>query len=74
MYTHNRFAADMDKIDLELTNSLAQGTGTMYNVLQSYITISIATKGAFLVPLIPLTWLYYVCQKWFRKSSTEIQR
>lgn len=70
----NRFAADMDKIDLELTNSLAQGTGTMYNVMQSYVTISIATKGAFLVPLVPLTWLYYMVQKWFRKSSTEIQR
>ena len=64
----------MDKIDLELTNSLAQGTGTMYNVLQSYITISIATKGTFLVPMIPLAYFFYVVQKWFRKSSTEMQR
>jgi len=70
----NRFAADMDKIDLELTNSLAQGTGTMFNVTQSYVTISIATKGIFLIPLLPLTFIYYKVQQWFRKSSTEIQR
>ncbi|GMH98076.1 hypothetical protein TrST_g10769 [Triparma strigata] len=70
----NRFAADMDKIDLELTNSLAQGTGTMFNVTQSYVTISIATKGIFLIPLVPLTFIYYKVQQWFRRSSTEIQR
>ena len=70
----NRFAADMDKIDLELTQSLAQGVGTVYNVLQAYVTISIATKATFLIPLVPISVLYYFIQKWFRKSSTEIQR
>merc|ERR1712157_201513 len=29
----NRFAADMDKIDLELTQSLGQALSTMYSVL-----------------------------------------
>jgi len=70
----NRFAADMDKIDLELTQSLAQGTGTMFNVAQAYVTISVATKGVFVIPLIPISVMYYFIQKWFRKSSTEIQR
>jgi len=70
----NRFAADMDKIDLELSQSLAQGTGTMFNVAQAYVTIAVATKGLFLIPLIPIGFMYYYIQKWFRKSSTEIQR
>ena len=70
----NRFAADMDKIDLELTQSLAQGTGTMFNVTQAYVTIAVATKGIFVIPLIPIGVMYYYIQKWFRKSSTEIQR
>jgi ATP-binding cassette subfamily C (CFTR/MRP) protein 1 len=36
--------------------------------------ITAATKGTFLVPLIPIGYLYYVIQKWFRKTSTELQR
>jgi ATP-binding cassette subfamily C (CFTR/MRP) protein 1 len=34
----------------------------------------VATKGAFLVPLVPVGYLYYVIQKWFRRTSTELQR
>ena len=33
-----------------------------------------ATKGIFLAVLFPLAILYYRAQKFFRKSSTEIQR
>ncbi len=70
----NRFAADMDKIDLELTQSLAQGVGTMFNVLGAVCGIVAATKGTLLLPLIPMGYIYYIIQKWFRRSSTEIQR
>jgi ATP-binding cassette subfamily C (CFTR/MRP) protein 1 len=70
----NRFAADMDKIDLELTQSIAQGMGTVFNVLGAVVGICVATKGVLLIPLVPLGYVYYVIQKWFRKSSTEIQR
>ena len=70
----NRFAADMDKIDLQLTQSLGQGASTIFSVLGAVGAISAATKGAFLVPLVPLGYLYYWIQKWFRKTSTELQR
>lgn len=70
----NRFAADMDKIDLELTQSLSQGMSTVFNVLGSVAGMIAATKGTFLVPLIPVGYLYYVIQKWFRMTSTELQR
>ena len=70
----NRFAADMDKIDLELTQSLSQGISTVFSVLGAVGAIVVATNGTFLVPLIPLGYMYYLIQKWFRKTSTELQR
>lgn len=70
----NRFAADMDKIDLELTQSIGQGFGTIYSVLGAIGAIVAATKGTFLVALIPMGYIYYLIQKWFRRTSTELQR
>jgi ATP-binding cassette subfamily C (CFTR/MRP) protein 1 len=70
----NRFAADMDKIDLQLTQSLGQGMSTVFSVLGSFGAIIAATKGTFLVPLLPICYVYYLIQKWFRKTSTELQR
>ena len=70
----NRFAADMDKIDLELTQSLGQAVSTIFSMLGAVAAIVAATKGTLLVPLLPIGYLNYVVQKWFRKSSTELQR
>jgi ABC-type multidrug transport system fused ATPase/permease subunit len=70
----NRFAADMDKIDLELTQTVSQGINTTFQVLGALGAILIATKGTFIVPLIPLSYGYFLVQRWFRKTSTELQR
>jgi ABC-type multidrug transport system fused ATPase/permease subunit len=70
----NRFAADMDKVDLELTQSLSQGISTIFNVLGSIAAMIAATQGTFLVPLVPIGFLYNKIQIWFRKTSTELQR
>lgn len=70
----NRFAADMDKLDLELTQTISQGVNTVFSVLGALGAIVAATKGTFLIPLVPLGFMYYVIQKWFRKTSTELQR
>jgi ABC-type multidrug transport system fused ATPase/permease subunit len=70
----NRFAADMDKVDLELTQTLSQGVTTIFQLLGALVAILVATKGTFFIPLIPLGYLYFLVQKWFRKSSTELQR
>jgi ABC-type multidrug transport system fused ATPase/permease subunit len=64
----------MDKVDLELTQSLGQAFSTLFSVLGAVGAIIAATKGTFLVPLIPLGYVYYLIQKWFRKTSTELQR
>lgn len=70
----NRFAADMDKIDLELTNSLGQAVSTIFSFLGAVGAIAAATKGTLLVAFVPIGYANYVIQKWFRKSFTEIQR
>lgn len=70
----NRFAADMDKIDLELTQSLGQAISSIFSILGAVSAIIAATKGTLLVALAPIGYFYYVIQKWFRKSSTELQR
>ena len=70
----NRFAADMDKVDLELTQSLSQGISTIFNVLGALAAIIASTNGTFLVPMLPMSYAYYLIQKWFRKTSTELQR
>merc|ERR1712159_163780 len=70
----NRFAADMDKVDLELTQTISQGVNTIFSVLGAIGAITAATKGTFLIPLIPLGYLYWLIQKWFRKTYTELQR
>jgi len=69
-----RFAADMDKIDLDLTQSIGQGFSTIFSVLGALGAIVAATKGTFLIPLAPISYVYYVIQKWFRRTSTELQR
>jgi ATP-binding cassette subfamily C (CFTR/MRP) protein 1 len=70
----NRFAADMDKVDLELTQTISQGVNTTFSVLGAIAAIVIATNGTFVIPLVPLGFMYYLVQKWFRKTSTELQR
>jgi ATP-binding cassette subfamily C (CFTR/MRP) protein 1 len=70
----NRFAADMDKVDIELTQFLTRGIDALFNVLGSICAIIVATKGTFLIPLVPLGIMYYWVQLWFRKTSTELQR
>ena len=70
----NRFAADMDRLDLELTQTISQGISTIFNVLGAVVAIIVSTKGSFLIPLMPLGYMYYLVQKWFRRTSTELQR
>jgi len=70
----NRFAMDMDKLDLELNSQLSQGINTLFQILGALGGILAATKGAFIIALIPSVIVYYLLQKWFRKTSTELQR
>jgi ATP-binding cassette subfamily C (CFTR/MRP) protein 1 len=46
----------------------------IFSILGSVAAMIAATKGTFLVPIVPITWMYYLLQKWFRMSSRELQR
>lgn len=56
----NRFAADFDRVDLELTNSLGQAVSTMFSVLGAVGAIIVATRGTLLVALLPIGYINYV--------------
>merc|ERR1711871_1531614 len=70
----NRFSSDILTIDEELSANVSQLFNAGFEVLKSVGGIAGATKGIFLAVLAPLGYLYYRAQKFFRKSSTEIQR
>ena len=46
----------------------------LFSILGAVGAIIAATKGTFLVPMVPLGFVYYLIQGWFRKTSTELQR
>ena len=64
----------MDTIDLDLTPTLSSGISVIFAVLGSLGAIVAATKGTFMLPLFPIGYIYWIIQKWFRKTSTELQR
>ena len=70
----NRFSSDMIAVDEDLTQSISQLLYSAFQVIGSLIAIAAATQGTFLALLCPLCLLYYRIQKYYRKSSTEIQR
>merc|ERR1719223_790774 len=70
----NRFSRDVDVIDAQLGSSMAQVLNTLFNVIGAVIAICIATNGAFLIPLIPIGFLYMTIRRYFRRSSTALQR
>ena len=59
----NRFSYDMDKIDLELGHVMSQGANIVFAVLGAIGAMAAATKGTFLIVLLPLGWVYYRIQR-----------
>lgn len=70
----NRFSSDIQTIDEDLSANISQLFNAGFEVLKSVGGIAAATKGIFLAVLTPLAFVYYRAQKFFRKSSTELQR
>ena len=70
----NRFSADLDKIDLGLPMAVLSAGNSAALVLGSIVAVIISTSGAFLILLFPLLFVYFRMQRWFRKTSTELQR
>ena len=70
----NRFSSDMTVVDEELSQSINQAMNSFFGCLGAAAGVAASTKGAFLVLMFPLTYLYGKVQTYFRKTNTTIAR
>jgi ABC-type multidrug transport system fused ATPase/permease subunit len=70
----NRFSQDTATVDEELAGSVSQVIGMGGGVLGALGAISGSTKGTFLILAVPLGFLYYRFQSYFKASNTAIAR
>ena len=70
----NRFSSDFSVLDEDLAQNLSQLVNGVSQVIESGVAIAIATKGTFVGLAVPLCCLYYWFNKFYRRTSTEIQR
>lgn len=69
----NRFSKDQKVIDQKVIFKLLDGISTLFLLLSSAVVIIGATPLA-LVAIVPLAWVYYNIQKYFRASAREVNR
>ncbi|XP_053133153.1 ATP-binding cassette sub-family C member 6-like isoform X2 [Hemicordylus capensis] len=69
----NRFSKEMDAIDSIIPDKLKSLLGFLFNLLEIYIVILVATPLA-VVAIVPLTVLYAVFQSFFVNTSCQLKR
>eukprot|EP01038_Epipyxis_sp_PR26KG_P009325 gene9325-12563_t len=70
----NRFSSDLLVIDEELSQTISQLTNSLGAVIGALSAIAGATKGIFLILLVPIIGFYIRVQNYFRKTNTAIAR
>lgn len=70
----NRFSSDLQTIDEEISQSLSQISNSLASVVGAVGAIAGATKGTFLVLIIPLFYFYNSIQKYYRHANTTVAR
>ncbi|CAM9531857.1 unnamed protein product [Chrysoparadoxa australica] len=69
----NRFSKDMDAIDLLLPRNIPMFFQTTVNLVGVLLTISIILPW-FLIPMLPIMFVYYLAQRYYRPVSRSLQR
>ncbi|GLE05595.1 hypothetical protein PINS_up014627 [Pythium insidiosum] len=69
----NRFSNDMNTIDQKLNASIVAFT-TMLLSLISMLAIQCASAPLLLAVLLPVFWVYFAIQSYYRQSCRELQR
>lgn len=69
----NRFAKDIDTMDSRLNFTISGFFNTVVVCLSTLFVI-MAVTPAFTLALVPLGWVYYKVQKYYRASSRELKR
>jgi ABC-type multidrug transport system fused ATPase/permease subunit len=70
----NRFTGDVNLSDMGLSAMIGLVMNFSLQVVVASVTIIIVTDGTFLLLFIPLGYVYYSLQLYFRKVQTEIKR
>jgi len=70
----NRFSSDMSVCDEDLSQTISQVSNSVFACIGAIGAICAATKGTFLVLIVPLIFLYKSIQGYFRNSNTAIAR
>eukprot|EP00898_Chlorokybus_atmophyticus_P006293 jgi/Chlat1/6665/Chrsp49S06158 len=69
----NRFTRDIEQIDVTLPDTFESYLGTLFNVLFSVATICVVTPP-FLLPFVPIAFIYNSVQRYYIRSSRELKR
>ncbi|KAF0500214.1 ABC transporter [Gigaspora margarita] len=69
----NRFSKDVDTCDSSLTESYRLFFITLSNAIGTFILIVVVFKW-FIIPLVPLSILYYLAALFYRASNRELKR
>lgn len=70
----NRFSSDLLTVDEELSQSVSQGLNSVASVLSAIGAIAGATKGTFLLLLLPIAVFYRLIQRFFKATNTSVAR
>ncbi|NXK63709.1 MRP1 protein, partial [Sylvietta virens] len=69
----NRFSRDMDAVDSVIPDKLKSVLGFLFNLLEIYLVIVIATPWAAMA-IVPLTVLYAAFQHFYVSTSCQLRR
>eukprot|EP00741_Cyanophora_paradoxa_P003785 tig00000718_g3679.t1 len=69
----NRFSADQDKIDQSISGSMSMYINTVFTVASSLMVIIVVSPW-FILPMVPLAFLYRGIQRYYIASSRELKR
>ena len=70
----NRFSNDQRKVDLEIAPAITMLINALAAFLGCVGAIAYATKGTFLLVLVPVGVFYYAVQKVYRKANIDVVR
>ena len=70
----NRFSSDMNVIDEDLQQTISQVTNSFFQTLGALGAVAGATKGTFLLLMVPLIIIYQRVQRYFRNTNTTVAR
>ena len=70
----NRFSSDMNVVDEELSQTSSQVLNSLFACVGAVGAIAGATKGTFLILLLPIVYVYANIQTFFRKTNTAVAR